>query len=99
MTQVQELLQSIQGTTPTRQNGPAEKSDVNFGDPVREFLEAVNTRSKTATQEVTNVIEGKSEDLGQAMISMEESKLSFQLMLEIRNKLLESYSEIQRMQV
>jgi flagellar hook-basal body complex protein FliE len=33
------------------------------------------------------------------MVAAEEAKLSFELMLEIRNKLLESYQELMRMQV
>jgi len=105
MTQVQELLQSIQGIQPESRSKGAASSEtkpaetVNFGETVRDFIQAVNQRSKTAAGEVTDVVEGRSEDLAQAMISMEESKLSFQLMLEIRNKLLESYTEIQRMQI
>ena len=64
-----------------------------------EFLNVVNSNSKEAGQAVTDVIEGKSDSLAQAMVSMEESKMSFQLMIEIRTKLLESYQEISRMQV
>jgi flagellar hook-basal body complex protein FliE len=37
--------------------------------------------------------------LHQAMIAMEEASVSFQLMVEVRNKLLESYQELMRMQV
>ena len=64
-----------------------------------DFLEAVNANSKESASRVTDVVQGKSDNLAQAMISMEESKLSFQLMIEIRTKLLESYQEISRMQV
>ena len=35
----------------------------------------------------------------QAMIAMEEASVSFQLMAEVRNKLLESYQELMRMQI
>ena len=45
------------------------------------------------------VINGESENLHEAMASLEEASLSFQLMLEIRNKLLESYKEVERMQI
>jgi flagellar hook-basal body complex protein FliE len=37
--------------------------------------------------------------LHQAVIAMEEANVSFQLMVEVRNKLLESYQEIMRMQI
>ncbi len=37
--------------------------------------------------------------LHQAMIANEESSIAFQLMVEVRNKLLESYQELMRMQV
>jgi flagellar hook-basal body complex protein FliE len=33
------------------------------------------------------------------MISMEEASVSFQMMVEVRNKLLDSYQELMRMQV
>ena len=37
--------------------------------------------------------------LHKAMIAVQEASLSFQLMVEVRNKLLESYQELMRMQV
>ena len=102
MTEVQDLIQSIQAAQakPLSANtAPDGSVDVNFGDTVRAFLQAVNKNSKTASSQVSDIVEGRSENLAGAMIAMEESKLSFQLMLEIRNKLLESYQEIQRMQI
>ncbi len=70
-----------------------------FGDTISEFIQAVNNSQKTAGKEVADVIQGKSQNLHQAMAMLEEAKLSFQLMVEIRNKLLESYQELERMQV
>ena len=105
MTQIYDLIQSIQGTgagrgieetKPNQKTDPASKS---FGDTMSDFLKVVNDNSKEAAQQVTDVIQGRSDNLSQAMMSMEESKLSFQLMIEIRSKLLESYQEISRMQI
>ena len=42
---------------------------------------------------------GQNVPLHQAMIAMEEASVSFQLMVEVRNKLLESYQELMRMQI
>lgn len=77
----------------------AEKPTKDFGATISDFLKAVNQSQKESAQKVADVIQGKSENLHEAMAMLEESKLSFQLMLEIRNKLLDSYKEIERMQV
>ncbi len=70
-----------------------------FGDTISEFVQAVNDSQKNAAQQVADIIQGRSQNLHQAMATLEEAKLSFQLMLEVRNKLLESYQELSRMQV
>ena len=104
MTQINDLIQSIQGGDPVakskaQKTAETEPSGKSFGDTMSDFLEVVNNNSKAAGEQVTDVIQGNSDNLAQAMMSMEESKLSFQLMIEIRSKLLQSYQEISRMQV
>lgn len=70
-----------------------------FGQTIKDFVQAVNQDQIKAEKEVADVIQGKSENLHQATAMMEEARLSFQLMIEIRNKLLESYQHLERMQV
>jgi len=70
-----------------------------FGQTIKDFVQAVNQDQIQAQKEVADVIQGKSENLHQATAMMEEARLSFQLMIEIRNKLLESYQHLERMQV
>jgi flagellar hook-basal body complex protein FliE len=77
----------------------AELQQKDFGDTISDFIDAVNESQKQAASETQDIIQGKSQNLHQAMASLEEAKLSFQLMIEIRNKLLESYQELQRMNV
>jgi len=79
-----------------------ERSDFqvkDFGQTIKDFIKAVNTDQVDANKEISDVIQGRSENLHQAMATMEEARLSFQLMIEIRNKLLESYQRLERMQV
>ena len=78
---------------------PKDSDQKDFGETISDFLKAVNESQKDSSQKVSDVIQGKSNNLHEAMMMLEESKLSFQLMLEIRNKLLDSYKEIERMQV
>ncbi len=105
MTKIGELVQvnKLTGLEEKRlinnKNDQKESSSVNFADTIKDFLSAVNNSQKEAAEKVADIIQGKSENLAEAMTSLEKSQLSFQLMLEIRNKLLESYNEIKRMPV
>ena len=42
---------------------------------------------------------GEVEDVHTAMIAMQKADLSFQLLMQVRNKLVEAYREVMRMQV
>jgi flagellar hook-basal body complex protein FliE len=59
----------------------------------------VNKKQTEASEQVSSVVTGESEDLHSAMIALEEASVSFQMMLEIRNKMLEAYQEINRMNI
>ncbi len=73
--------------------------DGSFSGLLGRMVSEVNARQGAAGQAVADLQAGKPVSLHQAMISMEEASVSFQLMAEVRNKLLESYQELMRMQV
>lgn len=70
-----------------------------FSDMVKDAINSVDQAQKTADQNVENIVMGKSDNIHEAMISMEKAQLSFQLMMEIRNKAVETYKELSRMQI
>lgn len=96
-------LQEISGKRLEQQvkksQGAQESASGDFGKTISDFIMAVNADQKNASTAVNDVILGKSENLHEAMASLEESRLSFQLMVEVRNKLLEGYKTLERMQV
>jgi len=59
----------------------------------------VNAKQNAATEAVSALQSGQKIPLHQTVIAMEEASVSFQLMVEVRNRLLESYQEIMRMSV
>ncbi|MDP0499635.1 MAG: flagellar hook-basal body complex protein FliE [Verrucomicrobiota bacterium JB022] len=65
----------------------------------RDFVRAVDQKQDVASHEVRQLMTGESTNLHQAMISMRESGLAFTMMVEVRNKLVESFQELMRMQV
>ena len=70
-----------------------------FSGVLEKFLDNVNNKQIAAGQAVHDLQNGQSASLHQAMIAMEEASVSFQLMVEVRNKVLESYQELMRMQI
>jgi len=99
-------LQSVKISDLTNQTRKSDKKQIkddfqvkDFGQTIKDFIKAVNTDQVRADKAVSDVVQGHSENLHQAMATMEEARLSFQLMIEIRNKLLESYQRLERMQV
>jgi len=62
-------------------------------------LENVNTKLVNADQAVQQLASGQTDNLHQVMISLEQARLSFDLLLQVRNKVLDAYQEIMRMQV
>ena len=70
-----------------------------FENTLSRFVQGVNDKQTAAGDAVRGLTGGGNVSLHQAMISMEEAGVSFQLMVEVRNKLLESYQELMRMQI
>lgn len=70
-----------------------------FSDLLGRFVTDVNNRQVASGQAVQGLQTGQATSLHEAMIAMEEASVSFHLMVEVRNKLLESYQEMMRMQV
>ena len=61
-------------------------------------LEQVDQFQATADKAVTALLQGKGEDLHSAMVAVEKADLAFQLMMQVRNKIVAAYQEISRMQ-
>lgn len=70
-----------------------------FNSHLKNALGEVNDLQQKADQTIQQLVgEGKG-DLQETMIALEKADVSFRLMMQIRNKLLEAYQEIMRMQV
>jgi flagellar hook-basal body complex protein FliE len=52
-----------------------------------------------ASQATEALMTGQTQNIHQTMVALQEADVSFQLMMQIRNKLLSAYEEIQRMQI
>lgn len=64
-----------------------------------QLVSDVSAKQQVSAQAVSALQSGQNVPLHQAVIAMEEANVSFQLMVEVRNRLLDAYQEIMRMQV
>ena len=70
-----------------------------FGQLVGEGLQQVNRQLMVSQTDLQQLAMGDAQNLHQIMIGLEESRLSFQLLMQVRNRLLESYQDVMKMQV
>ena len=70
-----------------------------FAATLKEFIGDVNAVQKEAGIQTEKLIKGEPVDIHDVMISAEKAKTSFQLLLELRNKAMDLYHEVNRLQV
>ena len=76
-----------------------EPKEISFRESVRNFIHDVDGMQKDAGEKVQDFIAGEISDVHDVMIAVEKASTSFQLLMELRNKFLDAYQEIKRMQV
>ncbi len=81
------------------QTGGIAPSNTSFADTVREFVGEVNNMQIDATEQTEKLIRGEPVDIHDVMITAQKARTSFQLLMELRNKGLDLYREVMRMQV
>jgi len=69
-----------------------------FSDMLDEAVLNVDQLQAQANQKVGAMLGGNSADVHDAMIAVQKADLSFQLMMQVRNKVVQAYQEVERMQ-
>jgi flagellar hook-basal body complex protein FliE len=78
--------------------GLATPSTGGFGDTLRSAMDEMGQLQSQSETKVASVLEGNGGDVHTALIAVEKADLSFQLMMQVRNKIVSAYQEIARMQ-
>lgn len=70
-----------------------------FAQMFEQFIKGVDQKKKISARETQDLILGRSDNIHEAVVKSQEAGVAFNLMIEVRNKLVESYKELMRMQV
>jgi flagellar hook-basal body complex protein FliE len=90
---------SLEPTLARSMNAPTVSGPGQFANLVTQGLEKVNHQLVGAEVDLQRLALGETASIHQVMARMEEARLSFQLMMQVRNKVLEAYQDVMRMQL
>jgi flagellar hook-basal body complex protein FliE len=78
---------------------PATSGASDFGQLVSNLLQDVNESQNQASDAIAQLASGKTDNVHQVMIALGKAEVSFNYMLEIRNRLLDAYKQLMQMQI
>ena len=70
-----------------------------FGDLLKQAVEKTDIKHKQADMMVDRAIIGQEQDLHRVMMAQEEAAITFELLMEVRNRLMDAYQQLIQMQV
>ena len=70
-----------------------------FKDLLERSIQQVNAMQQATDKAQADIVSGDLQKIGPAMVEMKKAELAFQQLVEIRNKLVDAYQEVMRMQV
>jgi flagellar hook-basal body complex protein FliE len=98
--QVSELQAAIGRLAPDiSANKSANDATTSFGEMLDGFVNHVNDLQNSANTAMDKMASGQPADVNEVMVAMEKAKVSFDMLLQIRNKMLDAYKQIMQMQM
>lgn len=99
-------LPNIAPTAPTKPSAPAssvpgleQPAGPSFGDTLKDAVGSVNELQGNADNMAQKLATGDVQDIHQVMLALNKASNAFGLTMQVRNKAVEAYQDIMRMQV
>ncbi|MBI5426919.1 MAG: flagellar hook-basal body complex protein FliE [Nitrospinae bacterium] len=70
-----------------------------FADTLSESLAKVNSLQKEADKAIEDLVSGNSQNIHETMIAVNKADLAFRMTMQVRNKIVEAYQEVMRLQI
>lgn len=77
---------------------PATEQQGKFLETLQDAMDQVQSIQGEAETQVAQMLNGSGGDVHTAMIAVEKADLSFQLMMQVRNKIVQAYQQVSNMQ-
>ncbi len=70
-----------------------------FADTLKDAVGSVNEMSHEANTQIQKLATGETKNIPEVLIASEKASVAFKLMLQVRNKIIDAYQEVMKMQV
>jgi flagellar hook-basal body complex protein FliE len=77
----------------------AEVTQKSFADTLNAAIGSVNELQKTSDKAMQNLATGRTDNVADVMIAAEKADIALKLMMQVRNKIIDAYQEVMKMQV
>jgi flagellar hook-basal body complex protein FliE len=90
-----------QSETRAAENAPLQNATggKSFADTLKDSIQQVNQLQKDADVKMQQLATGKTDNIQDVMIAAEKADIGLRLMMQVRNKIVDGYQEIMKMQV
>jgi len=92
-------LKPLTGIEPKKAQGDQSAEGVSFGSVLKDAITDINKLQNDADKAIAKVQLEDAGSIHDAMIALEKAGISFQVMMQVRNKILDAYQEVMRMSV
>ena len=96
-------LKALQGVGPSKGFSTPGETKVtdgpSFADTLAQSLDKVNTLQKEADVAIQDFVTGDTRNIHETMLAVGKADIAFRLTMQVRNKMVEAYQEVMRMQV
>lgn len=80
-------------------NSTGATSGKSFADTLKDAVGGVNEMQKSADKAAQNLATGKTDNVAEVMIATEKADIALKVMVQVRNKIIDAYNEVMKMQV
>jgi flagellar hook-basal body complex protein FliE len=83
---------------PSSMEAGGDGEGLDFGAVLKNAVHTVDQMNSNAGTQVNTMLQGGGGDMTSVMIAVEKADVSFQLMMQVRNKIVNAYQDIEKMQ-
>jgi flagellar hook-basal body complex protein FliE len=85
-------------TAPTAPTGLGDDAGGGFGSVLHQAIDKVSELNNSSETQIGDLVQGKRQDIHNVMIAVEKADVAFQLMMQVRNKIVNAYQEVSKLQ-